>query len=182
MYQSIPGGRPNLAGTAVSAVHLKGNHEELMLEFLAGPAEPVWTSNGGIEAMASYGLEPPPVLYDPVDLEFYRRCLRRALPSDHLAFLRDLRLCHTEGDYFFVHAGVRPGMPLEAQKPHEMIWIRDRFLLSDADFGKRVVHGHSPSPLPEVFDNRIGIDTGAFYSGRLTCLVLEGAEHRFLHT
>jgi serine/threonine protein phosphatase 1 len=71
---------------------------------------------------------------------------------------------------------------LDDQDPYEMMWIRDRFLLSDADFGKRVVHGHTPCPVPEVLGNRIGIDTGAYFSGRLTCLVLEGAEHRFLHT
>ncbi len=164
------------------AVHLKGNHEDMMLKFLAGPPEPLWIGNGGITTLDSYGVEPPTALYLPADLETFRRRLQRALPSDHLDFLQGLRLCHTEGDYFFVHAGVRPGVPLEAQIPYEMMWIRDRFLLSDADFGKRVVHGHTPSLVPEVFENRIGIDTGAFYTGCLTCLVLEGAEHRFLHT
>ena len=163
-------------------VHLKGNHEDMMLEFLVGPPDPLWTNNGGIATLASYGVEPPVALYHPSDLETFRRRLEEALPPDHLGFLQRLRLCHGEGDYFFVHAGVRPGVPLEAQNPHEMMWIRDRFLLSDADFGKRVVHGHTPSLVPEVFENRIGIDTGAFYSGRLTCLVLEGADHRFLHT
>jgi len=164
------------------AVHLKGNHEDMMLEFLAGPPEPLWISNGGLATLDSYGVEPPAALYLPADLETFRRRLQGALPSDHLDFLQSLRLCHTEGDYFFVHAGIRPGVPLEAQNPHEMMWIRDRFLLSDADFGKRVVHGHTPNLVPEVFENRIGIDTGAFYTECLTCLVLEGAEHRFLHT
>jgi serine/threonine protein phosphatase 1 len=163
-------------------VHLKGNHEDMMLDFLAGPAEPLWTGNGGIATLASYGVEPPVVLYHPPDLETFRRRLRAAIPPNHLGFLRGLRLCHTDGDYFFVHAGVRPGVPLDDQDPYEMMWIRDRFLLSDADFGKRVVHGHTPCPVPEVLGNRIGIDTGAYFSGRLTCLVLEGAEHRFLHT
>jgi serine/threonine protein phosphatase 1 len=164
------------------AVHLMGNHEAMMLEFLTGPPEPIWTSNGGIATLASYGLDPPVALYHPADLETFRLRLREALPPDHLGFLQGLRFCHGEGDYFFVHAGVRPGVPLEAQDPDEMMWIRDRFLLSDADFGKRVVHGHTPSRMPEVCENRIGIDTGAFYSGCLTCLVLEGAELRFLHT
>jgi len=163
-------------------VHLKGNHEDMMLEFLTGPPKPTWISNGGIATLASYGVEPPVTLCHPADLETFRRRLQRALPSDHLGFLQGLRLCHTEGDYFFVHAGVRPGVPLEDQIPYEMMWIRDRFLLSDADFGKRVVHGHTPNLVPEVFENRIGIDTGAFYTECLTCLVLEGAEHRFLHT
>ena len=163
-------------------VHLKGNHEDMMLDFLAGPAEPLWTGNGGVATLASYGVEPPVMLYHPPDLETFRRRLRAAIPPNHLGFLRGLRLCHTDGDYFFVHAGVRPGVPLDDQDPYEMMWIRDRFLLSDADFGKRVVHGHTPCPVPEVLGNRIGIDTGAYFSGRLTCLVLEGAEHRFLHT
>jgi len=162
--------------------HLMGNHEDMMLKFLAGPPEPMWIINGGIATLESYGVEPPAARYAPADLEVARRRLQQALPSDHLGFLQGLRLCHTEGDYFFVHAGVRPGVPLEDQNPYEMMWIRDRFLLSDADFGKRVVYGHTPSRVPEVFENRIGIDTGAFYTGCLTCLVLEGAEHRFLHT
>ena len=164
------------------AVHLMGNHEDMMLEFLDGPPAPLWTANGGIATLASYGVEPPAALFHPADLETFRRRLQEAMPEDHLRFLQNLRFYHIEGDYFFVHAGVRPGVPLDAQEPREMMWIRDRFLISDGDFGKRVVHGHTPSLLPEVYDNRIGIDTGAFYTGRLTCLVLEGAEHRFLHT
>ena len=164
------------------SVHLKGNHEDMMLKFLAGPPKPIWISNGGIATLESYGFETPAALCHPEDLETFRRRLQGALPSDHLRFLQGLRLCHAEGDYFFVHAGVRPGVPLEDQNPYEMMWIRDPFLLSDADFGKRVVHGHTPSRVPEVFENRIGIDTGAFYTECLTCLVLEGAEHWFLHT
>ena len=85
-----------------------------------------------------------------------------------------------EGDYFFAHAGVRPGVPLDAQDKEDLLWIRDAFLESRADHGKIVVHGHTPSPAPEVRENRIGIDTGAVFGGVLTALVLEGAERRFL--
>ncbi len=163
-------------------IHLKGNHEDMMLAFLSGAAGSLWTGNGGIETLGSYGLQPPPTLFDGADLESLRYRLRRAIPSDHVRFLEGLRLCHTEGDYFFVHAGVRPGKPLADQDPREMMWIRDPFLGSNASFGKRVVHGHSPCAEPEVSWNRIGIDTGACWTGRLTCLVLEGDAHRFLQT
>jgi serine/threonine protein phosphatase 1 len=108
--------------------------------------------------------------------------LRRRLPARHLTFLRELRLSHVEGDYLFVHAGVRPGVPLDRQERHDLLWIRDEFLDSDADLGKVVVHGHSIADEPELRANRIGIDTGAFATGRLTCLVLEGADRRFLAT
>jgi serine/threonine protein phosphatase 1 len=77
---------------------------------------------------------------------------------------------------------VRPGIPLEAQDADDLVWIRGPFLSSDADFGKVVVHGHTPTEAPDVRANRINVDTGAFFSGRLTCLVLEGAERRFLQT
>ena len=87
-----------------------------------------------------------------------------------------------EGDYFFVHAGVRPGVPLDRQAVEDMLWIRDEFLDFTGTFGRIVVHGHTITDAPEVRDNRIGIDTGAFATGQLTCLVLEGSERRFLST
>jgi serine/threonine protein phosphatase 1 len=89
---------------------------------------------------------------------------------------------HVEGDYAFVHAGIRPGIALERQDPHDLLWIREPFLGSLARHGRTIVHGHTIRPLPEVRTNRIGIDTGAFYSGRLTALVLDGASRDFLTT
>ena len=89
---------------------------------------------------------------------------------------------HIAGDYAFVHAGVRPGVDLDAQLPADLMWIRDKFLKSTKDFGKVIVHGHTIVDEPEICANRIGIDTGAFASDRLTCLVLEGSERRFLRT
>jgi serine/threonine protein phosphatase 1 len=99
-----------------------------------------------------------------------------------MAFLRDLEMFHVEGDYVFVHAGIRPGRRIEEQRARDLLWIRGDFLSSDADHGCCVVHGHSISPDPEIRHNRIGIDTGAYYTGRLTCLVLDGAERRMIHT
>jgi len=102
------------------------------------------------------------------------------VPPRHLSFLRSTQLSFSVGKYFFVHAGVRPGTALEAQKPEDLLWIRDPFLFSQRDHGKIIVHGHTTSQEPEVLANRINVDTGAFVTGRLTCAVLEGQELRFL--
>jgi len=163
------------------SVHLLGNHEAFLLDFLDDAAiGPDWLFNGGAETLASYGVESPWPFGDPLDrmqTEF-----RRRLPARHLTFLRGLRLSHVEGDYLFVHAGVRPGVPLDRQARDDLLWIRDEFLDSGTDLGKVVVHGHSIAHEPEQRANRIGIDTGAYMTGRLTCLVLEGADRRFLAT
>lgn len=164
------------------SVHLKGNHEDLMLRFLSAPRDEVWLINGGDATLESYGVTGPWMAVDSVSLADLRRRLQQALPEAHLRFLLNLRPHHTVGDYFFVHAGVRPGIALEQQRPEDLLWIRGRFLDSAADFGKRVVHGHSIAPRPEVRPNRIGIDTGAFATDRLTAAAFEGTDVRFLHT
>ncbi len=169
--------------TGFESVHLRGNHESFMREFLAGEdVASVWLRNGGAETLHSYGLDVaalngPWPLGDPPAL---RAALTSAVPKAHRAFLDGLALSHTEGDYYFVHAGVRPDVPLEAQGENELLWIREPFLSSTADHGKVVVHGHSVAREPEVRINRIGIDTGACFGGKLTALVLEGDRHRFL--
>ena len=172
--------RDPLAG--FDAVFLMGNHEDMMLRFLAGPADETWLVNGGDATLMSYGVRCGEGQVDGSWLENLRLRLQAAMPPDHLAFLQGLKLQHTVGDYLFVHAGVRPGTPHDEQRPTDLIWIRDRFLNSDADLGKCVVHGHSITRRPEVRSNRIGIDTGAYYTNRLTCAVLEGQDLRFLHT
>jgi serine/threonine protein phosphatase 1 len=106
--------------------------------------------------------------------------LRAALPAQHTDFLKSLKTSHLHGKYFLCHAGVRPGVPLEAQDENDLLWIRDEFLRSKTDFGKIVVHGHTPIEHPEVLPNRINIDTGAFATGQLTCVALDQAGHRFL--
>jgi serine/threonine protein phosphatase 1 len=108
--------------------------------------------------------------------------LRIALSPEHMKFLAALKTSLFVGRYFLCHAGVRPGVPLERQSEEDLLWIRDEFLSSRMDFGKVVVHGHTPVEEPEVLPNRINIDTGAFATGRLTCVVLEGENHRFIRT
>jgi serine/threonine protein phosphatase 1 len=164
-------------------VHLKGNHEDSLLRFLddlgIGPA---WLTYGGSETLASYGIRPPSLTASASELERAQRELRARLPERHRRFMENLELTHEEGDYLFAHAGVRPGVPLDRQSEDDLLWIREEFLLSDAEFGKLVVHGHTITAQPDVRRNRIGIDTGAFASGTLTCLVLEGTDWSFLQT
>jgi|HubBroStandDraft_1064217.scaffolds.fasta_scaffold00318_6 serine/threonine protein phosphatase 1 len=165
------------------SVHLKGNHEQALLDFLDDIAiGPDWFSFGGVATFASYGLEAPEEIFSPEALLAAQAALRAALPEAHLGFYRGLRLGHLEGDFLMVHAGLRPGVPLDAQTESDLLWIRDPFLGSDADWGVIIVHGHTIALDPEIRPNRIGIDTGAFHTGRLTCLVLHGTEIEFLQT
>ncbi len=158
-------------------VHLLGNHEDAMRRFLddrwIGES---WMGFGGRETLASYGVTPD------TGLKEAQAALVHALPRRHLDFLDGLRLWHREGEYLFVHAGLRPRIAFERQKRDDLIWIRHEFLDSDADHGCVVVHGHSIRKEPEIRPNRIGIDTGACFTGRLTALVLEESERRFLST
>ncbi|MEC9346950.1 MAG: metallophosphoesterase family protein [Pseudomonadota bacterium] len=165
------------------SIHLVGNHEAVLLQFLQD-AEIArdWLNFGGEATLASYGVRLDPRRYAVTDLLRAKEELTRALPPEHLAFLRRLKLNHWAGDYFFVHAGVRPGVPLDRQTGNDQIWIRDLFLDSDASFGRIVVHGHTPNVAVQSRRNRIGIDTGAYFTGRLTAVVLEGETRRFLST
>jgi serine/threonine protein phosphatase 1 len=167
----------------VEVVALMGNHEEMMLRFLADIAVGrTWMMNGGDATLRSYGVEPPSMFSGTPVLHRAQQHFAERLPARHLSFLQGLAISHTEGDYLFVHAGVRPGVALDRQRTEDLLWIRDEFLASNRDFGKVVVHGHSISLDPEFRANRIGIDTGAYRSGQLTCLVLEGTERRLLTT
>jgi serine/threonine protein phosphatase 1 len=173
---------PDLPGRA-KVVALKGNHEDLALRFLGGDLEAGrhWFDYGGLSALAHYGVvAPDPLARDVATLMALRQGFEQALPPEHLAFLRDLAISHREFDYCFVHAGVRPGVALADQTAHDQMWIRKRFLESHAEHGAMIVHGHSIHAEPEVHANRIGIDTGAYASGVLTCLVLDGAQRAFL--
>ncbi len=164
------------------AIHLKGNHEASMLNFLENiDIGPNWLTYGGAATLVSYHLPPPPEIGTETLLRV-QEMLLTALPPTHRLFLESLRPSVTIGDYLFVHAGIRPGVPLNRQREQDMIWIREEFLRSTKDHGKVVVHGHTISMEPEVRANRIGIDTGAFATNRLTCLALEGTERRFLFT
>jgi serine/threonine protein phosphatase 1 len=162
---------------------LKGNHEDIMLRFLTDiSVGPSWLSFGGMDTLRSYGIDPPRPDAPAAELQRAQRALAEFLPRDHLDFLRRLEISHEEGDYLFVHAGVKPGVPLDEQREEDLLWIRDEFLSSEASFGRIVVHGHTIRRDPDVRRNRIGIDTGAFKSDRLTALVAEGTEWFFLQT
>ena len=159
---------------------LKGNHESFLLEFLKDPTIlNAWQRCGGLETLVSYGLEPSLDL-SPEDQESLAATLAERLPAHHHNFLIALPLSFTLGDYFFVHAGVRPGVALSNQRAEDLLWIREDFLRYEGSFGKFVVHGHTPVSEPEIRNNRINIDTGAFASGNLTCAVFEDDQISFL--
>jgi serine/threonine protein phosphatase 1 len=163
-------------------VGLKGNHEALFETFLRDPSiGGDWRRLGGLETLHSYGVSVGSIMLGR-NYEQAAEALRAAVPPAHREFLASLKLSLTLGRYFLCHAGVRPGVPLERQSEEHLLWIRDQFLMSKADFGKIVVHGHSPSEKPEVLPNRINVDTGAYMTGRLTCAVLEPERVRFLST
>lgn len=162
-------------------VSLRGNHEDILLQFLADfSVGPRWFRNGGLEAVRSYVGEVDAHLAH--DYPRLQKMLYRALPTHHLRFLSSIPAWHQEGDYLFVHAGIRPGIDLERQDPYDLMWIREPFLSAHETLPKMVVHGHTVVNEPEVRHNRIGIDTGAYRTGRLTALVLDGAGRRFLST
>jgi serine/threonine protein phosphatase 1 len=162
-------------------IALAGNHEDLLLTFLddKGLLE-LWQGLGGLETLHSYGVDVGPASAGR-DFEAVRAAFGARLPVHHRHFLESLKVSTTIGDYFFCHAGVRPGVPLDRQDRDDLLNIRDPFLSSVAEHGKLVVHGHTPCLAPDVRPNRIGIDTAAYATGRLTCLVLERDEQRFLY-
>jgi serine/threonine protein phosphatase 1 len=150
----------------VPTINLMGNHEHMMLAAIASgeaDATDLWLANGGADSLQSWGV---PRSAQPKDWPGY-------LPRPHLLFLRDLAVRHQVGGYLFVHAGIRPGIALERQIRHDLMWIREPFLSCKESFGIVVVHGHTPRHDPVVRPNRIGIDTGAVMGGMLTCAVLE---------
>ena len=185
LINKLPGG--------FEPVFLKGNHEDLMLDFLAARGMEArehsgegWLMNGGDTTLESYDVSVPDHAMGVVpdeDLLTAARELKEQVPETHLSFLKNLKYYHVEGDFLFVHAGLRPGVSLARQSEADMMWIRDVFLSHTGFFdGHIVVHGHSIKPTPDVQATRIGIDTGAWYSNRLTALALEGDEYWFLYT
>ena len=127
----------------------------------------------------SYGITPS-INAGMVDQARLAAAFDEAMPESHRRFLRDLNLSFTYGDFLFVHAGIRPGIPLAKQKEQDLLWIRQEFLVCEDDFGKIVVHGHTPVPQVDMRPNRINIDTGAYATGTLTCLRLEGDKVRVI--
>jgi len=161
---------------------LRGNHEEMLLDFLRTNPDARYNflANGGAATLASYGITVAGKRSSTLTESDLAELFATRLPAGHRAFLENLQYSARFGDYFFCHAGIRPGVGLERQDTFDLTWIRSRFLDSNADFGAVVVHGHTPAKEPEVRPNRINIDTGAVLGGPLTCLVLEGVEYRFM--
>ncbi|MEM6538420.1 MAG: metallophosphoesterase family protein [Pseudomonadota bacterium] len=162
-------------------VFLKGNHEQALLDFLDDPmAGDAWLDWGGEETVVSYVVDyaptrPPQAVADT---------LKDRLPETHIRFLEGLDTSYTNGDYFFVHAGVLPGVPLEEQSAKDLLWIRREFHETPKDKrpSKVIVHGHHPTDQPLDAGWRIGVDTGAVWTDKLTAVVLEGQDRRFVST
>jgi serine/threonine protein phosphatase 1 len=171
-------------GPGFASTFLMGNHEDAMLEFLEGRSDGrAWLSYGGLETLMSYGVPVSKLPFGASAAIDLRKAVRQAVPATHVDFMRNCTLSHTEGDFVFVHAGIRPGRSMEQQTRHDLLWIRDDFLHTRLALpGKVVVHGHTICDEPKDLGHRIDIDTGAFVSGRLTCLVVRGTVRRFLTT
>lgn len=162
---------------------LKGNHEAAMLQFLGDPSiGPRWAEFGGAETLVSYGVRPPRTRTSVDDWARASDELGKVLPPEHLHFLRNLDLSVQIGDYVFVHAGVRPGVPLDQQSEYDLLWIREEFLGDRKPLGAVIVHGHTPTSAPHRDSRRVGIDTGAYLSGRLTAARFEQDKVEFLAT
>lgn len=163
-----------------SFVTLRGNHEQVMLQALDGEPGVLrpWLRMGGDETLRSFGIEPDAYQSDGEVIAE----AKRAIPAHLLDWLRELPLTARSGDYFFCHAGVRPGVPLRRQAPIDLLWIREEFLQSDESYGAVIVHGHSVYNSVEMHANRIGIDTGAYRTGVLTALYLEGSARKTFST
>lgn len=162
---------------------LMGNHEEYLIRFLRDPSVgPSWMANGGIETMMSYGVETGAMHNAEQDIARVQADFRSALPDEHREFLSSLPVEHREGGYLFVHAGIRPGVALDDQDPEDLMWIRGEFLDDTRDHGVVVVHGHTVVDDPVDRPNRIGVDTGAYATGRLTAVVLSDTARDFIST
>jgi serine/threonine protein phosphatase 1 len=161
-------------GATHESVFLKGNHELIAIKCLSDRGLfDQWLRLGGLETLVSYGV-PAETLANGKQIAELQSAFHSALPQTHFRFFRDLQNSFACGDFFFAHAGVKPNVELSRQKENDLLWIRGEFLSSKDDFGKIVVHGHTPTREIEVRPNRINIDTGAFATGRLTCLAIEG--------
>ena len=165
------------------SVYLRGNHDQSLLDFLQfAEVGPGWLNHGGMTTLVSYGVKTAKIPAREEDYIELQEALVAQLPDQHLLFFQNTRMSHLSGSYYFVHAGIRPGVDLEKQQNEDLLWVREEFLAYRKNHEKIIVHGHSICDEPEVRSNRIGIDTGAYMSGRLTALVLEQDTQRFICT
>ena len=163
-------------------IFLMGNHEEIFLRIVKGEMALLadWLKFGGAECLQSYGIDP--VEIRKLSRREAQKLIVDRIPEDHIAFISSFVDSASFGSYLFVHAGIRPGVPLATQSPQDLRWIRQPFLHDESDHGRIVVHGHTISEEVEQLPNRIGIDTGAYRTGILTALAVEGEERRLLQT
>lgn len=141
---------------------LLGNHEHMFMRYLEGMDEETYLYNGGKHTLSDYGIN----LSDTTGER------KEKIPEAHLLFFQSLLPYHQTKDYIFVHAGLIPGVPLKKQTTHDLLWVRHEFIDSNYDFGRRIIFGHTPLSRPLIMENKIGIDTGAVYGGKLTGLEL----------
>jgi calcineurin-like phosphoesterase family protein len=164
-------------------IFLKGNHEKLAVDFLQNPSViETWRSCGGFETLLSYGLKPSLLSSSADERLRLSREFAECMPTEHRRFLMSLQLYFQCGEFLFVHAGIRPKVRLRDQDEKDLLWIRDAFLEYEKPFELFVVHGHTPVHAPDMQSNRLNIDTGAFATGRLTCVAIEGSMIRLLST
>ena len=163
-------------------IALRGNHEATLLNFLDdADVLDEWRHYGGLETLVSYGVDVRNAMRGR-DFELVQEKLLRALPEAHREFYMSTKLAWSAGPYFFCHAGVKPGVALAKQSEHDLMWIREEFHAFPGPFEKVIVHGHTPVTQPEDLPHRINVDTGAYATDILTCVVLEGRERRFIST
>ncbi len=172
----------NYSRASIQPVFLLGNHEEVMLRILRGESQLItkWLWFGGAACLESYGVDPAGLKH--LNEAEALKLIRSAIPVAHVEFIERFDDSCRFGDYLFVHAGIRPGVDLEQQSQSDIRWIRDPFLLDDSDHGFVVVHGHTIAEEVEQRPNRIGIDTGAYRTGVLTALAIEGSDRWLLDT
>lgn len=163
--------------------YLKGNHEDALLSFLSDPSfGPKWAAYGGRETLVSYGVRPPRSLSFNIEWEEVHDAFLKAIPNTHQALLRSMPTSVQIGGYGFAHAGLRPGKKFAEQNDHDLMWIRDEFLNENGTFDVMVVHGHTPVDQPHNDHRRINVDTGAYFTGRLTAAKLTGNDVAFIAT
>jgi len=165
------------------AIYLRGNHEQPMLDFLqAAEVGHSWFNYGGLATLVSYNVKYNKIPTRKNDFEDIQINLKERVPHAHINFLEKTEFSHTTGNYYFVHAGIKPKVALKYQLPEDQLWVREDFVSYNKPHEKIIVHGHTITDEPDLQTNRIGIDTGAYITGKLTCLVLENTTQRILQT
>jgi len=166
-----------------NTVYLRGNHEQSLLNFLEeAEVGRGWFNYGGLATLISYKVKISKIPSRKEDFEEIQENLKNTLPKEHINFFKNTDISFTLGNYYFVHAGIKPGVPLDEQRPEDQLWIRDKFVRYKKPHQKIIIHGHTITDLPDIQENRIGLDTGAYMSGKLTCLVLEADSQRIIQT